>query len=168
MFGFVIGFIEHIQIISTSNSNSSRIYTSYNSLWHALSLLSLLSLHQSFGKGFQRRPFHFLCVPKLYPCFSYRNDRLTDSQQLNFHSRLNLPMTLTNVVTSKPEIKWTLGKLKVNYELKTSPVKVKVMLRQEVSRPVYLDVRHPSGALDQIFITAKQFWGCGVLGLLWR
>jgi hypothetical protein len=39
-------FIEHLQIISISNNNSSQIYTIYNSLWCALSLLSVLCLHQ--------------------------------------------------------------------------------------------------------------------------
>jgi hypothetical protein len=34
-------------------------------------------------------------------------------------------------------------------------VKVKIMSRLAVSRPVWLDIKHPSKAQDQIFITVE-------------
>jgi hypothetical protein len=58
-FGLVIGFIEHLQIVTTSNYNAiANSLTIYYSLQHALSLLSLKHLYRpSPGNGFHRRSF---------------------------------------------------------------------------------------------------------------
>jgi hypothetical protein len=45
-FGLVIGFSEHLQLVTTTNNKSLQIYIAYNSLWYTLSLLSPLCLHQ--------------------------------------------------------------------------------------------------------------------------
>jgi hypothetical protein len=50
---------------------------------------------------------------------------------------------------------------------KDCQLKVKVMLRPTVSWPVCLEIEHPCGTYDQIFITVRQlriFW-CGALSL---
>jgi hypothetical protein len=65
-------------------------------------------------------------------------------------------MTIPVLPCSNPAQNW-----------QSTQVKVKVMLRPTVSRPVCLGVKHPSGAYDQIFITVKQLrvcW-CGAISL---
>jgi hypothetical protein len=54
-FGLIIEFIEHLQIVSTSNSAPSLIRARCNSLQQALSLFGQLCLYRLPGNGFQRR-----------------------------------------------------------------------------------------------------------------
>jgi hypothetical protein len=51
--------------------------------------------------------------------------------------------------------------------LQLSTLESSHMLRRTVSRPVFLGIKHPSGAYDQIFITVRQLWvcWCGALSL---
>jgi hypothetical protein len=64
-FGLLIGFIEHLQIVTTNKYGGS--------LQHTLGIYSLLCLQQSLpGNGFQRWTFPLLWVPELSPCLSYQ------------------------------------------------------------------------------------------------
>jgi hypothetical protein len=80
-FGLVIGCTEHLQIAATNNYSAiTNSHALYNSLQHALSLLSLLCLHRlSHGNGFQHRGF-----------FSFRVHVLTLHFLLLYFSRCEL------------------------------------------------------------------------------
>jgi hypothetical protein len=61
----------NLQLATTSNGDTSCIYTVYNSLWHQLSLLNLLC-HQHFSDSdIQRQIFLLLWVRKLSPYHSH-------------------------------------------------------------------------------------------------
>lgn len=72
VFALLTGFVEFLGLAVASNHNSSRIYTVYDSLRQALSLLSLLCHQQSSGNGFQ-----------LFPRFIHSEPRLTPTQLLS-------------------------------------------------------------------------------------
>jgi hypothetical protein len=64
-FGSVIGFIDHLKIVTISTVTLSLIHKLYSWLEHALSLLSLLSSQSLLASDFQRRT-----VPDISPCLS--------------------------------------------------------------------------------------------------
>jgi hypothetical protein len=62
-FGLVIGFIEHLQIVITSNYSAIANSHTLQFITALISLLSLLYLHRlSPGNGFQRCSFLSFCV----------------------------------------------------------------------------------------------------------
>jgi hypothetical protein len=66
-FRLVIGFIKHLQNVTTSNYSAiANSHTLHFTRAHSSLLLSLLCLHQSLpGNGFQKWTFLFLWVPEL-------------------------------------------------------------------------------------------------------
>lgn len=76
-FRLVTRFTGHLQLTAINNNNSPQIYAVYDSLWHALSVLSLLCPNQSSGNAFQWQTFLFLWIPELSPCLSSRNSYIT-------------------------------------------------------------------------------------------
>jgi hypothetical protein len=83
-----------------------------NSLWHALSLHSLLRLYQSSGNGFQwpTLPYHW--VPELTPCLRHSNSH--KSQQLNSRFRPNFYALFKKAVSARTELNWIHSELNLN------------------------------------------------------
>jgi hypothetical protein len=81
-FGFLVGFIDFLQLIRRINSSVTLFHTFCDLLWHALSIFSLLSSLISPCNGFQRRAFHFLWVPEMSLFLGHSISLLILSQRL--------------------------------------------------------------------------------------
>jgi hypothetical protein len=66
---------------------------------------------------------------------------------------------LVNTSQLNPQLLYCLLKFLTN-EFHLTWIRVRVMLRSTVSRPVCLGVNHPSGAYDDMFITVRQLLVC--------
>jgi hypothetical protein len=74
------GFTKYLQIVTTSNYNTTaNSHTAIQYRKH-LNLLSLLCLHQFYGNGFQRRTFPFLWFPEPQLPVSNSNSWTTEQQ----------------------------------------------------------------------------------------
>jgi hypothetical protein len=114
----------------------------YNSIWHALSYLSELCIHQSSGNGFQLRTSPSSGFPncRRASARAILGELLPDYYFLKKkQSRLDLFVQSKKAVSSQPN---SIKKI----------AEVRVMLRPMVSR----SVEHPPGAYDHVFIALRQ------------
>jgi hypothetical protein len=147
----VAGYIGHLKPVTATNNNISWFYTICSSLWHALSFLSLLFLHQSSGNSFQWQtfplPLGFWPAPEPQ-AQQFLANQLSTAQHL--HSLYAIQE----------------GGLWSEINSKTSAVEVEVKLWWTISRPVCLGVRLPSGAQVQIFVLCLTIAGFLLWGAL--
>jgi hypothetical protein len=91
----VTGFIEHFQIVTTSNYSAAANLQAKNSLQHTLCLFSLLCLHQP-GNGFQRQSFSLIWVSEISPWLSCHLQKQLIMTEIHFSNSLknsSLPCT---------------------------------------------------------------------------
>jgi hypothetical protein len=91
-------------------------------------------------------------------------------RQLTINDRLRLAPFLTGPwmsTATNDERRTTNDERRISAHTKNSLISLSLMLRQTISRPVCLGIKHPAGAYDQICITVRLLrvcW-CGALSL---
>jgi hypothetical protein len=122
--GLVTGFIGHLQLEIAIQSN----YIS--NILHALSLLGLLSFHQSSGTGFQHPTFLYHWVPGMSPLLGH-------SKPLLFKSRIFISsQRSTSKHTLSPKALQTLGNIRIQtFETLCRPLwsEVSILLRERIN-----------------------------------
>jgi hypothetical protein len=80
---------------------------------------------------------------------------------------LQVPWSRRCLLVNTPQLNYQLNCWQLQPKIKSLGLGLVLMLRPTVSRPVYLGIKHPPGAYDQIFITVRQMRVCwyGALSL---
>jgi hypothetical protein len=126
------------------------VTTIYRSLTHRLVSSAYYSLQSPFpDNGFEHSNYNSLTelhVPNItHKVFSSQPDF-----QLNTLATNSRPFHTNLLVFSSPP----------DYQMTKLSLSLSLILRPTVSRPVYLGIKHPFGAYDQILITVRQLRVC--------
>jgi hypothetical protein len=129
-----MGFIEHIQIVTT-----------------ALSLIHTLQFTTAHNKSSQSTASSPVVAWWRIPTMFY-------ASVLTFLPAGDCPTTNSLLQLTNPQAGGHLSPTSYssNWRLKTLLMSLSLMLRPTVSRPVCLGIKHPSGACDRIFISVRN------------
>jgi hypothetical protein len=91
---------------------------------------------------------------------------LLETHDQDFYSLLDICLLFDDGGVREPDLLYDWRLTAHQFVLVPNPlrithiVEVELMLQPTVSLPVYLDVKPPSEAQDQIFITVRHLWVC--------